>query len=192
MEHTVPLILTTRRLDITRFDSGDLDDRLAYQSREDVARYLYREPLSREACAAGIERAVATTTLEAEGDTLIFAIRVRGERRVVGEVVLTLSDRRASQLEIGWVFNPEDAGRGYATEAARAIAELAFSEYGAHRLFARLDTENERSVLLCRRLGFRREAHLVENDRRLSGAWGSEFVYAALEEDLIRDDAPWR
>ncbi|PPH26374.1 N-acetyltransferase [Rathayibacter rathayi] len=192
MEFTVPLILTTRRLDITRFDHGDLDDRLAYQSREDVARYLYREPLSRDACAVGIERAIATTALEADGDTLVFAVRVHGERRVIGEVVLTLSDHRASQLEIGWVFNPEDAGKGYATEAARAIAELAFSEYGAHRLFARLDAENERSVLLCRRLGFRQEAHLIENDRRLSGAWGSEFVYAALEGDLIRDDAQRR
>ncbi|WP_219817565.1 GNAT family N-acetyltransferase [Rathayibacter tritici] len=160
--------------------------------RTSPATYLYREPLSREACAAGIERAIATAALEADGDTLVFAVRVHGERRVIGEVVLTLSDRRASQLEIGWVFNPEDAGRGYATEAARAIAELAFSEYGAHRLFARLDTENERSVLLCRRLGFRPEAHLIENDRRPSGTWGSEFVYAALKGDLFRDDTPRR
>lgn len=192
MEQMVPLILATRRLNVTRFSHGDLDDRLAYQSREDVARYLYREPLSREACAASIERAIATTSLIAEGDALLLAIRVHTERRVIGEIVLTLSDRRAAQVEIGWVFNPEDAGRGYATEAARAVAELAFSEYGAHRLFARLDAENERSVLLCRRLGFRQEAHLVENDRRVSGAWGSEFIYAALQEDLIRDDAQWR
>ena len=40
---------------------------------------------------------------------------------------------------------------------------------------------------LCERLGFRREAHLIENDRHPAGAWGSEFVYAAPEKDLIRD-----
>mgnify|MGYP001604868248 CR=1 FL=1 len=192
MELDVPSILTTSRLDITPFGLGDLDDRLAYQSRDDVALYLYRAPLSREACAAGIERAIATTALTAEGDTMMFAIRLHGEHRVIGEVVLTLSSLSASQFEIGWVFNPEHSGKGYATEAARAIAGLAFSSYGAHRLFARLDADNERSVLLCGRLGFRREAHLVENDRHPSGAWGSEFVYAALEQDLVREDSSRR
>lgn len=186
-DHSSPL--ATDRIDLTPFDRSDLDDRHAYQGREDVARYLYRSPLTRGACAAGIERASATTALESDDDALLFAVRVRGDRRVIGEVVLTLSSRSAAQLEIGWVFNPEYAGVGYATEAARAVAAAAFARYGAHRLFARLDAENDRSVRLCERLGFRREAHLVENDRHPSGAWGSELVYAALRQDLVLADA---
>ncbi|WP_394815486.1 GNAT family N-acetyltransferase, partial [Clavibacter michiganensis] len=34
--------------------------------------------------------------------------------------------RKASrQLEIGWVMNPDFAGRGYATEASRAMLDIA-------------------------------------------------------------------
>jgi RimJ/RimL family protein N-acetyltransferase len=83
-------------------------------------------------------------------------------------------------------MNPRHEKHGYATEAARALATVAFDELGAHRLFARLDVENLASVRLCERLGMRREAHLVENDLDPQGRWGSEFIYAALTGDLRR------
>ncbi|MNL74735.1 ribosomal-protein-S5-alanine N-acetyltransferase [compost metagenome] len=51
-----------------------------------------------------------------------------------------------------------------------------------HRIFARLDTANAGSVALVERLGFRREAHLIENDR-FDGAWGDEFIYAMLRRE---------
>jgi RimJ/RimL family protein N-acetyltransferase len=175
--------LTTARLELTSFDRADVEARHAYQGRSDVARYLYRAPLSREACATGIEKATASR-LDGDGSFLLFAVRKREDRRVMGEVILTAADIGAGQMEIGWVFNPDDGGQGHATEAARAVVEFAFARAGAHRVFARLDTENVRSVALCERIGFRREAHLVENDRLPDGTWGSEFVYAALAEDL--------
>ena len=175
--------LATDRLDLTSFGRADLEARLAYQGRTDVARYLYRAPLSLEACATGIEKA-EVSRLDGDGTFLLFAVRKRGDRRAMGEVILTAADTGAAQMEIGWVFNPDDGGQGYATEAARAVVDFAFARAGAHRVFARLDTKNVRSVALCERLGFRREAHLVENDRLPSGEWGSEFVYGALAEDL--------
>jgi RimJ/RimL family protein N-acetyltransferase len=44
---------------------------------------------------------------------------------------------------------------------------------------------NTGSAWLCERLGMRREAHLIEND--LDGErWGSEYIYAALAQELRR------
>lgn len=183
--------LATERLDLTSFDRADLEARLAYQGRSDVAQYLYRAPLSREACATGIEKAAASR-IDGDGTFLLFAVRKRGDRRAMGEVILTAVDAGAAQMEVGWVFNPDDGGQGYATEAARAVVEFAFAGAGAHRVFARLDTMNLRSVALCERLGFRREAHLVENDRLPNGEWGSEFVYGALAEDVRPAPPTWR
>jgi len=68
-------------------------------------------------------------------------------------VSLTLASAHARQFEIGWTLNPRYEGQGYATEAARALAIVAFDELGAHRLFARLDADNTGSVRLCERLG---------------------------------------
>ncbi|MFJ9736834.1 GNAT family N-acetyltransferase [Streptomyces sp. NPDC101166] len=175
----VPLPITTERLVLRLFTSGDIDDRHAYQSLPEVARHLYRPPLTREDCAESIAARADGTAWQADGDVLLLAVCRADEPGVVGEVVLTLRSARARQAEIGWVFNPECAGRGYATEAARALLSTAFDRLGVHRVFARLDVANTASVRVCERLGMRREAHLVDND--LDGdRWGSEYVYAVL------------
>ncbi|MEU3527939.1 GNAT family N-acetyltransferase [Streptomyces sp. NPDC038707] len=171
--------VTTGRLVLRLFTPADAEDRYAYQCLPEVARYLYRPPLTREGCAESLAVRAGGTDWRADGDTLLLAVCRAGEPGVVGEVVLTLASAHARQAEIGWVFHPRYAGRGYATEAAGALLSLAFGQLDAHRVFARLDALNTASARVCERLGMRREAHLVEND--LDGdRWGSEYVYALL------------
>ncbi|MEU2062496.1 GNAT family protein [Streptomyces sp. NPDC013455] len=172
--------VTTERLILRLFTADDVEDRYAYQALPEVARFLYRPPLTREGCAESIAARAGGTPWSADGDVLLLAVcRAEDPGVVIGEVVLTLVSARARQAEIGWVFNPGYAGRGYATEAARAVVSLAFGPLGVHRVFARLDVLNTASVRVCERLGMRREAHLVDND--LDGdRWGSEYVYAVL------------
>jgi RimJ/RimL family protein N-acetyltransferase len=178
----IPAPVTTERLVLRLFAPGDVDDRYAYQSLPDVARYLYRPPLTREGCAESIAARARGTDWKADGDVLLLAVCRSDEPGVVGEVVLTLTSAHARQAEIGWIFNPQYAGQGYATEAARALGSLAFGRLGVHRVFARLDVLNSASVRVCERLGMRREAHLVDND--LDGdRWGSEYIYAVLARE---------
>ncbi|MEE4420709.1 GNAT family N-acetyltransferase [Streptomyces bugieae] len=180
--HHIPATIATERLLLRPFAPGDAGDRYAYQSLPEVSRYLYRPPLSREACAESIVARAAGTDWKADGDTLLLAVCRADEPGVIGEVALTLRSARARQAEIGWVFNPQYAGHGYATEAARALAALGFGQLGVHRVFARLDVLNVASVRVCERLGMRREAHLVDND--LDGdRWGSEYLYALLSHE---------
>ncbi|WP_338682634.1 GNAT family N-acetyltransferase [Streptomyces acidiscabies] len=174
--------LTTDRLHLRLFTPDDLDDLYAYQGLPEVARYLYRPPLSREQCVESLARRAKGSSWSEDGDSLVLAVCRRGEPEVVGEIVLKLASARARQTEIGWIFNPAHSGRGYATEAARAGAGLAFGELRTHRLYARMDTLNTGSARIAERLGMRREAHLIEND--LNGeSWGSEYVYAMLARE---------
>ncbi|MFG2450166.1 GNAT family N-acetyltransferase [Streptomyces sp. NPDC048512] len=176
----------TERLALRPFTTDDLDDLHAYQSLPDVARHLFRPPLTRDQCARSLTRRAAGTAWAEDGDDLVVAVRETGETTVVGEIVLRLASARARQAEIGWVFHPAYAGRGYATEAARATASLAFAELNVHRLFARLDVLNTGSVRVCERLGMRREAHFVENDLD-GGRWADEYVYATLAREWKTD-----
>jgi RimJ/RimL family protein N-acetyltransferase len=100
---------------------------------------------------------------------------------VVGEAMLkwALGPRQA---EIGYAVHPDVGGRGLATEAARAALRLAFTTYGFHRVYARIDDENTASVRVAERLGMRLEAHLLENDLR-DGEWAGELVYALLDRE---------
>jgi RimJ/RimL family protein N-acetyltransferase len=75
--------------------------------------------------------------------------------------------------------HPDHQGRGYATEAAAALLELAFDGFGMHRVIGRLEARNTPSARVLEKLGMRREAHFVENEL-VKGEWQSELVYAVL------------
>lgn len=185
MDIASQLPLTTPRLVLRLFAPTDAEALFAYQSLPSVAKYLYRPPHTRERSEQVAAERAAQGAWENDGDKLALAIRRHDDPTLLGEVSVTLAAANARQAEIGWTLDPRHEGHGYATEAASALAAFAFDTLGAHRLFARLDTENTGSVRVCERLGMRREAHLVEND--LDGdRWGSEFVYAALLRDLKR------
>jgi RimJ/RimL family protein N-acetyltransferase len=175
----------TERLVLRLFTPADLDDMYAYHGRPEIARWLYRPARTRERCAEVISEVGGGTDWDKDGDRLNTAITRRESPGVIGDVSLTLTSAHARQAEIGWILHPDHEGHGYASEAAAALAALAFDRLGVHRVFARLDVENTGSARLCERLGMRREAHLVEND--LDGdRWGSEYIYAALAADLKR------
>ncbi|MER6605307.1 GNAT family N-acetyltransferase [Streptomyces sp. NPDC000927] len=128
---TLSLPFSTERLLSRPFTPDDLDDLYAYQGIPEVARYLYRPPLTREQCAQSLTRRAAGTAWAEDGDDLVVAVCPADGAKVVGEVVLKLTSARARQVEIGWNFNPAYGGRGYAIEAARATAAPAFAAHTA-------------------------------------------------------------
>lgn len=56
-------------------------------------------------------------------------------------------------LEIGWRLVPEHNGKGYASEAAKAIVDYAVERVGASYLVAVADPENIASQRVMKRLG---------------------------------------
>ncbi|HZK58314.1 MAG TPA: GNAT family protein, partial [Cryobacterium sp.] len=79
-------------------------------------------------------------------------------------------------------LHPDNQGRGFALEGARALLEFAFTEIGAHRVMARLSPENGSSVALCGRLGMRREARFVESEI-FKGEWSDLAIHAILRRE---------
>ncbi|MEM9754382.1 MAG: GNAT family N-acetyltransferase [Pseudomonadota bacterium] len=57
------------------------------------------------------------------------------------------------EREIGWTAYPGHEGRGYMTEAARALREWAFANLSHDRLVSYIDPRNARSIALAERLG---------------------------------------
>lgn len=169
------------------FESEDLDVLHAIRSREDVNRYLYGRPMSREETAAKLsERIERRSTLAEPGDTLLLAVTLRepgGEAgEVIGDVNLHWEPGEHRQAEVGYVLHPDHAGQGFATEATRPLITLAFAELGVHRVCGRLDGRNAASARVLEKLGMRREAHLRENEY-VKGEWTDEVVYGVLARE---------
>lgn len=177
MKITLPSTpVQTNRLSLRPFMACDFDQYAAYHSQPSVYRYLYAAPPAANVLTDQFS-VVLTAPFDAEGDVFRLAVIRRDDDALLGEDLLKLASIVALQAEVGYIFNPAFEGHGYATEAVAAMIDLGFDHFGFHRIFARLDTENIRSVGIVERLGLRCEAHLIENDR-FNGIWGDEYTYA--------------
>ncbi len=170
--------ITTERLVLRPFEERDLDWLLTLHRDPEVIRHVPWDPRTREELLPKLGR----TALEQEGDALNLAAVVAATGEPVGDLSLFWTSAEHRQGELGYLLDPAHQGRGYATEAARALLAVGFEAAGFHRITARLDARNTASARVAERLGMRREAHLVQNER-MKGEWVDELVYAMLASE---------
>jgi RimJ/RimL family protein N-acetyltransferase len=171
--------LETERLILRPYDDGDFESLHAVYSLPEVARWLYYEPSTLEQSRAKLARKIAGRELSAEYG-LSAAVQLR-DGTYVGDAVLFYASVEHKTAEVGFSFDPRHQGKGYASEAARALLDWAFAQ-GFHRVIGRLEPRNTASARVLEKLGMRLEAHLVENEW-VKGEWQSELVYAILEHE---------
>jgi ribosomal-protein-alanine N-acetyltransferase len=87
-------------------------------------------------------------------------------------------------------FAPFD-GRGYMTEGLRLVLREAFGPLDLHRVEANIQPDNERSIALAERLGFRREG-FSPRYLKIGGRWRDHVRYAMLAEDFLALEAERR
>ncbi|MEQ4567655.1 GNAT family protein [Paenarthrobacter sp. CAP02] len=176
----IELPIVTDRLILRRFEAEDLERFHGYQSLPGTARFLLRSELSKTRAMEVLGR-YANFEFTQEGDWICLAIERKDQPGLMGEVVLKWLEG-TGQGELGWILHPEARGQGIATEAAQAVMELAFEQLSFHRLDAKLDALNTGSAAICKRLGMRLEATLVDN-WHYKGQWATEQIYAILDTE---------
>jgi RimJ/RimL family protein N-acetyltransferase len=179
----------TERLLLRPARPEDAEPTWQFRRLESVSRWLTDLPRTLEAYR---ERFLERVRL---ASTLI----VESEGVVIGDLMFRVEDMwaqtevreqaRGTQAELGWVFDPAQIGRGYATEAARALLRLSFEELELRRVVATCFADNEASWRLMERLGMRREQHGREQFLHRSGRWLDGYTYALLRGEFIRPSA---
>jgi RimJ/RimL family protein N-acetyltransferase len=156
-------MITTERLTLRHFTAADAPavQRLA-GAREVAAGTLliphpYHEGAAEEWIASQAER-------QAQGSD-VLAIEADGE--VVGAIGMRV-EHDHDRGELGYWIGVPFWGRGYATEAARAVVEYAFSEQGLNRVFAVHFTNNPASGRVLQKIGMQHEGTM----RRHVKKWG--------------------
>jgi RimJ/RimL family protein N-acetyltransferase len=177
-----PASIRTARLELRPLTPGDRDALLAYRSDPETCRFLPFPPQTAE----DVDRYLATRggsrVLRGPDGSVSFAVTLGDGGPLVGDLIVFVRSRVDECLEIGWVLAPEHRGSGYATEAVAALLPFAFDDVQAHRVVARMDPENAASARVAARIGMRREALLVE-DERVKGEWRDTLFFAVLERE---------
>jgi len=173
----------TERLVLRPAQESDIASLWPIRRREDVARWLSTLPTSYEQHLAKHRDPVRLQrTLVAELDD-----------RIIGDLMVAPGDawtqtevaERAEgvQAELGWCFDPDFGGRGYATEAVDAVIRICFEDLGLRRVTAACFADNEPSWRLMERVGMRREVHTRQDSLHRSGGWLDGLGYALLADD---------
>lgn len=170
--------IATERLVLREFREDDWPAVLAYQSDP---RYLRHTPWT-ERAEADVRDLVGTFVgwqRERPRRRFQLAVETKADRALIGTCGVRLDDADGGQAETGWELDPRRWGRGYATEAARAVVGFGFAELGLHRVWAECVAENAGSVRVMEKLGMRREAVFREH-RWFRGRRWDTVVYAVL------------
>ena len=174
------MIIETDRLVLRRFRKEDLQDLYEYLSDEETVRFETYKPMDMDEVNANLDWRISTDEM--------IAVELKSNHKLIGNVYLGKRDCNA--LEMGYVFNRQFRGQGYAVESCTALIRRAFSE-GVHRIYTECDPCNPASWKLLERLGFTREGHFRQNvffwkDKDNNPIWKDTYVYGILNGDIIR------
>jgi RimJ/RimL family protein N-acetyltransferase len=183
----MPYHLTTPRLVLRSLQLEDAAALCGYRSQPEVARFQGWESFGWEDAIKLIEDR-SNREAGVPGQWLQLAIVEAATQTMIGDCGLHCLADDPRQFKVGITLSTSHQGLGYATETMRGVLDYLFGTWGAHRVFAEVDAENERSAALFRRLGFRQEAHHVENIW-FKGKWGGELVFALLRREWEMTEA---
>jgi RimJ/RimL family protein N-acetyltransferase len=115
-----------------------------------------------------------------------LAVCLKESNKLIGN--LYFAEQEFNTWELGYVFNHNYQGLGYATEGAMAVLREAFDNMDARRVIAMCNPKNNASWRLLERLGMRREGHLLKNiyfkkDQYGDPIWQDTYEYAILDEE---------
>ncbi len=147
----------TDRLLLRRFQKRDIDALAPIFAKPEVWMFPYGRGLTRDETSSFLEAQIQEwnncgfgcwiATRKADGKTIGY----------VGISVPHFLPEIHPAVEVGWRFDPDVWGKGYATEGAAAALDEAFATLGLDRVCSAPQTENRPSSRVCDRLGMHLE-----------------------------------
>jgi [ribosomal protein S5]-alanine N-acetyltransferase len=150
--------IRTARLTLRRWRRGDEDALVAAANHHAVARNLadwFPHPYTRADADAWIAR------LEADRSSNLHLAIVDGAVPVGGIGIRRAFDVSRLTGDLGYWLTPSAWGRGFATEAVRALTEHAFRDSDFQRLEARVLEWNPASCRVLEKSGYVQDARLA-------------------------------
>lgn len=110
-----------------------------------------------------------------------FAITDKATGEIFGAIGLT-HDHRYHNGELGYWIGEAFWGKGYATEAAKALVQFAFLEKNFHKVYARHFGSNPSSGRVIEKTGMTREGHLRDHVMK-DDRYEDLYYYGILQKE---------
>lgn len=173
--------LSTARLRLRDFVPGDWPAVLDYQKDPRYLRYYEWTGRTAEAVQEFVGWFVAQQAAHPR-HKFQFAITLAATGGLIGNCGVRKESADAREASLGYELAPEHWGKGYATEAARAVLDFGFARLDVHRISAECVADNTASAHVLTKLGFQLEGRLRDK-AFYKGRWWDTLLFAILEPE---------
>jgi RimJ/RimL family protein N-acetyltransferase len=172
--------LVTPRLRLRPLEDADAGELFALHSNAAVLRY-WDSPAWTERGRADLFLQVCRQMAE-QGTGARVAVERASDGTFLGWCNLNQWNPDYRSASLGYIYGQAAWGRGYATEAARALLGWAYDALDLNRVQAETDTRNVASARVLEKLGFVHEGTLRE-DCVVNGEVSDSAVYGLLRRE---------
>ena len=180
--------IKTERLILRTVTLDDADDIFAYSSEADVGPDAGWKPHESKAETVEVIKELF------ENKKGIFGITEKNSTKVIGTVGLVDDPKRSNPYAklIGYAMGHEYWGKGYMTEAVKAVVRYGFEELSLSVISAYCYTYNEASRRVLEKNGFEYEGTLNLCELRFDGAVLANDCYSLSREEWLEFTAQSR
>ena len=175
-------IIASGRVYLRPFEASDAETYRRWRADAEpmaLAGWHERAPLS----LAQVERRIARIADDQGKEVYTFLICLVEDERPIGEVMLTDLDYANGSASLGIVIGePDEWGKGYGTDAVRALVDFGFAELRLERIWLEVATDNPRAERSYTKAGFTREATL-RHDRWEGGRYTDGHIMSILRDE---------
>jgi [ribosomal protein S5]-alanine N-acetyltransferase len=172
--------LSGRRVDLRWLTLQDAPAMLAIFGDPEVMKFWSAPPL--QSLDGAVDLIEEIHDLFGSRRLFQWGICLQETGELLGTCTLFNLDRAHRRAEVGFALRRSAWGQGLATEAFGLLLRHAFESLDLHRLEADVDPNNDRSLRLLERQGFRREGYLRQRWHHLGS------IHDALFLGLLRSE----
>jgi RimJ/RimL family protein N-acetyltransferase len=185
----LPSPIETERLILRSYQAGDgaMYFAAAQRNREHFSRYesgnvimSLNDPEHAETVVLDLAQAWA------ESKAYFIGLFDKATGAWVGQFYVGPTNWDLPEYMIGYAADREHEGKGYISEAARAVIAVLFNELGAVRVRSVCEETNQRSYRLLERCGLKREGHFRQDKRLPDGSLTGTYFYALLRDEFLK------
>lgn len=113
---------------------------------------------------------------------LAWVMQDAATQEPIGIISLFYYSAEHKKIEIGFWILPEYAGKGYTTEAGKAVINYCFAELDVNRLEATVETENLASISVIKKIGLMHEGTFREYEIN-NGKFINLMMFSILKKE---------
>lgn len=174
-------VLETSRLLLRRVRESDWPELLALRGDKTVMQYIPRTLVTTREQA--LEHFTMIDSKIESGEGINWAITRKEEDKLLGVLGHYRLQPENFRSEIGYMLLPDAQGQGIVPEAVTAILKYGFEHMQLHSVEAVIDPDNIASEKVLQKLGFVKEAHILENEY-FDGRFWDTVIYSLLQRNF--------